>query len=105
MAVVDHVSDTARWVAAYRAMESERKDALFHDPFARTLAGELGFEIARSVPGGTKNAAAAVIARTCAIDELIAKALHEGADAIVNLAAGLDARPWRMNLPSTLDWF
>src|SRR5262245_37850286 len=65
MAVVDHVSDTARWVAAYRAMESERKDALFRDPFARTLAGDVGFAIARSLPGGMKSAASAVVARTC----------------------------------------
>src|SRR5438094_820564 len=34
------VSDTALWVAIYRAQESERKDALFNDPYARRLAGE-----------------------------------------------------------------
>src|SRR5256885_832404 len=33
-----HISDTARWVAVYRAMESERPDAIFKDPFARRLA-------------------------------------------------------------------
>jgi methyltransferase (TIGR00027 family) len=105
MAVVDHVSDTARWVAAYRAMESERKDALFRDPFARTLAGDVGFAIARSLPGGMKSAASAVVARTCAFDALIAKAIHRGADAVVNLAAGLDARPWRLDVPVSLEWF
>src|SRR5438093_1410244 len=36
---ISSVSDTARWVAMYRAMESERPDALFHDPYARRLAG------------------------------------------------------------------
>src|SRR2546427_238345 len=36
---ITSVSDTARWVAMYRAMESERADALFHDPYARRLAG------------------------------------------------------------------
>ncbi|MGD0484992.1 MAG: hypothetical protein ABSB58_10150, partial [Gemmatimonadales bacterium] len=36
---IEHVSDTARWVAVHRAMESERPDALFRDPFARRLAG------------------------------------------------------------------
>jgi O-methyltransferase involved in polyketide biosynthesis len=36
------ISDTARWVAIYRAMEFERPDALFHDPYARRLAGERG---------------------------------------------------------------
>jgi methyltransferase (TIGR00027 family) len=105
MAVVDHVSDTARWVAAYRAMESERKDALFHDPFARGLAGDLGFEIARSVRGATRSAAAAVALRTCEFDELIGHCVRRGADAVVNLAAGLDARPWRMDLPASLEWF
>jgi O-methyltransferase involved in polyketide biosynthesis len=30
--LVRNVSDTARWVAAYRARESARSDALFKDP-------------------------------------------------------------------------
>ena len=37
---VSNVSDTARWVAVYRAWESARPDALFNDPYAKTLAGE-----------------------------------------------------------------
>ena len=40
------ISDTARWVAYFRARESERPDALFHDPYAGRLAGERGFQIA-----------------------------------------------------------
>jgi O-methyltransferase involved in polyketide biosynthesis len=36
---IRNVSDTALWVATYRALESERPDALFNDPFARRLAG------------------------------------------------------------------
>src|SRR5437773_1190282 len=36
------VSDTALWVAMYRAYESERADALFSDPYARRLAGPRG---------------------------------------------------------------
>lgn len=39
---ITHVSDTARWVAIYRAMETDRPDALFRDPHARRLAGEQG---------------------------------------------------------------
>ena len=39
---VDNVSDTARWVAWYRALETERPDAIFRDPFARRLAGPEG---------------------------------------------------------------
>ncbi len=37
---IENVSDTARWVAVYRAMESARSDAIFRDPFAERLAGE-----------------------------------------------------------------
>jgi len=33
-AAITHVSDTALWVAACRATEAERVDAVFHDPFA-----------------------------------------------------------------------
>ena len=43
---IRNISDTALWVAVYRAQESERKDALFHDPYARKLAGERGAQIA-----------------------------------------------------------
>jgi O-methyltransferase involved in polyketide biosynthesis len=47
--VLRDISDTALWVALYRARESERPDALFHDPFARRLAGRRGEEIARAM--------------------------------------------------------
>jgi len=32
---IRHISDTALWVAVYRAEESERADAVFRDPSAR----------------------------------------------------------------------
>ena|ERR1700741_2601535 len=47
---IQHISDTARWAAVYRARESEREDALFRDPFARRLAGERGEHIAKATP-------------------------------------------------------
>lgn len=36
--VIRDLADTARWVAHYRAEESERDDAVFRDPLARRLA-------------------------------------------------------------------
>jgi O-methyltransferase involved in polyketide biosynthesis len=42
MALIRNVSDTARWVAMYRAQESARPDALFHDPWAERLGGDRG---------------------------------------------------------------
>jgi methyltransferase (TIGR00027 family) len=47
----------------------------------------------------------AMIVRTFSIDELLTKAIKsDGVDLVVNLAAGLDARPWRMDLPANLRW-
>lgn len=101
---IEHVSDTARWVAVYRAMESERPDALFNDPFARRLAGAKGDEIVRTMKDG-RSMAWAMIVRTQIFDEIImAEVGTDGIDLVLNLAAGLDARPWRLDLPPTLNW-
>ena len=101
---VSHVSDTARWVAMYRAMESERPDALFRDPWARQLAGPEGEAILNSVPKG-RQMAWPMIVRTHVMDELILRAVNQnGMDTVVNLASGLDARPYRLPLPASLRW-
>lgn len=100
---VRNISDTARWVAYFRARETQRADALFRDPYAERLAGELGFQIANSLPEGNKHEWAWV-ARTYLFDRFISEEIQQGAGLVVNLAAGLDARPYRMELPPTLDW-
>ena len=100
---IRNVSDTAVWVAMYRARESERPGALFHDPYARGLAGERGEQIAREMGNQDRNAWAYVI-RTLLVDALLRDRLADGVDMVVNLAAGLDSRPYRMDLPSSLRW-
>jgi methyltransferase (TIGR00027 family) len=97
------ISDTARWVAYFRARETQRPDALFRDPYAERLAGEHGFQIANTLPDANKHEWAWA-ARTYLFDQFLSRAIQEGADLVVNLAAGLDARPYRMNLPATLQW-
>ncbi|MBI3404950.1 MAG: class I SAM-dependent methyltransferase [Acidobacteria bacterium] len=101
--LVRNISDTARWAAVHRANESERPDAVFHDPFARRLAGERGEQIQKTLEPGNKNSWAWV-ARTVVYDRLITEQIKQGADMVVNLAAGLDARPYRMMLPASLQW-
>ena len=81
-------------------MESSRSDALFHDPLAADLAGERGLRIARTRPDG----AWVVAIRTVLIDGFIRSAISSGIDTVINLGAGLDTRPYRMDLPSTLRW-
>jgi len=102
--VVSHISDTARWVAAYRAIESKRPDALFHDPFAARLAGARGAEIADKMQKTMGRMGWPIVVRTKAIDDLVMAAVAEGADRVLNLAAGLDSRPYRLPLPPSLSW-
>lgn len=103
-APIRNVSDTARWVAFYRAMESERPDAIFSDPFARRLAGERGEEIVRTLPAGVQTAWA-MITRTAVIDEIVLRQVREGGvRTVVNLAAGLDTRPFRLPLDREVRW-
>lgn len=100
---ITHVSDTARWTATYRANESARADALFKDPLAERLAGEQGRAIVAKTPVTSRNGWW-LIARTKIIDDAIAKAIADGCDRVLNLAAGLDTRPYRLDLPADLPW-
>ena len=104
LGAITHISDTARWVALYRAMESEGADALFHDPYARRLAAERGEEILKTLPKA-RTWAWPMVVRTAVMDELILRSiLRDGVDTVINLAAGLDTRPYRLALPPTLRW-
>ena len=88
----------------YRAMESERPDALFHDPYARRLAGTQGEAILRTMPRA-KAFAWPMIVRTAVMDEIIVRAIaRDGVRTVVNLASGLDARAYRLELPQALRW-
>lgn len=97
------MSDTARWMAVYRAAESARADAVFSDPFADRLAGDHGRAIAAVAPRMSRNGWWWVT-RTKLIDDLVAEAMAEGCDRVINLAAGFDTRPYRLDLPSSIEW-
>ena len=100
---IRNVSDTALWVAVYRGTESERADAHFHDPYARRLAGERGQAIVDAMPRGHTMGWPMVV-RTAVMDEIVLRCVQQGATTVLNLAAGLDARPFRLALPSSLRW-
>ena len=67
---------------------------------AAGLAGERGLRIARTGPEG----AWVVAIRTGVIDAFVRSAISSGIDTVINLGAGLDTRPYRMYLPSSLHW-
>lgn len=104
MSTIQNVSDTARWVAVYRAMETARPDAIFRDPYAVRLAGERGVQIVEEMKRG-RAMAWPMIVRTAVMDEMILDRIKQGGvDTVLNLAAGLDARAWRLPLPAQLHW-
>ena len=103
MTIVENVSDTAFWVAHYRALESARPDALFKDPLAQRLAGAHGAAIARAIPGRVMTGWIVSI-RTIIIDDFLRTAIGEDVDLILNLGAGLDTRPYRLDNIDKATW-
>jgi methyltransferase (TIGR00027 family) len=100
---IQHVSDTAFMVAGFRAAESERPRPLFRDPLAAKLVGDHGEKILATIPRHFVGAWSVVI-RTVIIDDYIRQAIAAGVDTILNLGAGLDTRPYRIDLPNSLRW-
>jgi len=100
---IDNVMDTAFFVAQYRADESARPDALFHDRLAAKLSGERGKAIGNAKINRQITAWIVAI-RTVIIDDFIRAAIAEGVDTVLNLGAGLDARPYRLDLPNEFTW-
>jgi methyltransferase (TIGR00027 family) len=101
--VIQNVSDTAFLVAGFRAAETEREKPLFRDPLAAKLAGDHGRNILATVPRSFVSAWSVVI-RTMIIDGFIKQAIADGVGTILNLGAGLDTRPYRMELRRSLRW-
>lgn len=99
----DHIADTAFWVAAFRAKESERTDAAFSDRLAGKLAGDRGAKMVDITPNADMMHFS-IIVRTTAIDRLVEIAIANGVDTVINLGAGLDTRPYRLSLPVELNW-
>jgi len=101
---INQVSDTSFMAAAYRAIETNQPNAIFHDPLASKLAGERGKKIIDSLPKQAFVGGWSVVIRTRIIDDFIQGAIVDGVDTILNLGAGLDTRPYRMDLPESLRW-
>jgi methyltransferase (TIGR00027 family) len=96
---------SAHWIAAIRARESERPDRLFDDPYARELAGEVGFAAmaaSERLAGGENRF---VPVRVRWFDDAILTALSGGVRQVVLLGAGLDTRAYRLAVPAQTAWF
>jgi methyltransferase (TIGR00027 family)/uncharacterized protein (TIGR02246 family) len=104
------VGNTARWIAASRAKETELALPLFSDPFARELAGDTGFELQRSmraamgVQGDGPDLYLSI--RTKFLDDALHSTVgSRGLHQVVILAAGMDTRAFRIPWPSGVKVF
>jgi len=103
-AEITHVSDTALMVAACRAHENDLEDALVRDPFAARLAGGRGHAILDAMPYSAV-LRIGIALRTHFVDELLVEALQvHPITTVLSVGCGLDTRPWRLNLPSSVRW-
>lgn len=100
------VGFTALLVAAARAVETERPDALARDPFARVFLDAAGdpravaLADAGDASGNPMAATRHLGVRTRFFDEFVRGAIGSGIRQVVILAAGLDSRAYRLDLPS-----
>jgi methyltransferase (TIGR00027 family) len=100
---------TAVEVARVRALESERHDALFHDPLARAFAAAGGrWPASAPLPDAPDDAAERrrrlavaswIVIRTRFLDDLVRQAAASGVRQVVLLGAGLDSRAFRLEWP------
>lgn len=109
------VGATAHIVAYYRQLETEKGDkALVVDPYAQFLALDIGIEALKSIswrlPDSSETLSEedlqslqinGMAVRTRKIDDEIFSALsNSNIKQVVVLGAGLDSRPWRLNMQS-----
>jgi len=94
------VGRTALWTAAARAAETERADRLFTDEFAAGLAGPAGFALMEHFEQFTGGRNPVLPLRTRFYDDVIATHVRDGpVRQVVLVAAGLDARAFRLSWP------
>ena len=113
--ITESVGATALGVASARAAETESADPLIRDPFARVFldaagegvwnwhaGGDLPAEVIEAVPELPLQMQAMVgymASRTKFFDTFFLDAANAGITQAVILAAGLDARSWRLSWP------
>lgn len=102
---------SARWVAANRALETEHPSPLYRDPYARELAGDAGFDVLYSMRtasgmGTFSGPDPYLTIRTRFFDDALLDAVRDSSiDQVVLLAAGMDARAFRLEWPAGVRLF
>lgn len=102
VAEMPDVSRTALGVAAMRAIETRRPDRLFEDPYAEAFAQLAPEKMARA---GRSVFRVHIVVRTRFLDDYLLAAVKAGCRQVVLVAAGLDARAFRLAWPEEVRLF
>ncbi len=113
--ITESVGSTALGVAAARAAETESENPLIHDPFARAFLDAAGdgmwsltsdpklsaqlADVAPELQAHSRVMVDFMAVRTAWYDQIFLDAVSAGIRQVVILAAGLDARTWRLPWP------
>ncbi|RUP03819.1 MAG: SAM-dependent methyltransferase [Mycobacterium sp.] len=113
--ITESVGATALGVAAARAAETESQNPLIRDPFARVFLNVVGdgiwnwfaapdlpdelVEAEPQLPDQMQSMVNYMASRTAFFDSFFLDATRAGVTQVVILAAGLDARAWRLPWP------
>ena len=93
------VASTGLLVAAIRARESTREDRLFTDPYADRLAGDAGRALLEAaIAEAGERTTIQIVVRTRFWDEALLRAVAVARQVVI-IAAGLDARAYRLTWP------
>lgn len=87
-------------MAAERARESTRPDSLFDDPLAARLAGREGMRIMADMAAGMPDNPAIPIRTRYVDDRLVGMVGADRIAQVVLVAAGMDARAFRLGFPA-----
>ncbi|WP_067669086.1 class I SAM-dependent methyltransferase [Nocardia miyunensis] len=108
--ITESVGATAVGVAVMRAVETQRPDALYRDPYAAKLVEAVGSGWSKLIGGEADldperarvygSVRSMMTGRTVYIDEYFGTVVAAGIRQIVILASGLDARAYRLEWPS-----
>jgi methyltransferase (TIGR00027 family) len=94
------VAGTGLLVAAIRAKESTREDRLFTDPYADKLAGDTGRALLEAaIADAGERSTIQIVVRTRFWDEALLRAAAVASQVVI-LAAGMDARAYRLEWPA-----
>eukprot|EP01027_Heterolobosea_sp_BB2_P008763 GEZU01013010.1.p1 GENE.GEZU01013010.1~~GEZU01013010.1.p1 ORF type:complete len:325 (+),score=40.95 GEZU01013010.1:138-1112(+) len=98
------VSATSLWIAADRAMETERDHSVFQDVYAKDLAGHIGYSYSSKYVEIMGNFPIVTV-RTHYIDQELHRLIGSGTKQVIIMACGMDTRALRLEVSSDVQFF